>query len=103
MKPESVLNIINQLHLLESKIRKQPELNSGIRQLDRIKGTLESEGYIISNPHGEPYDPMRTDLEVNLLSTSNTSLHINEVIKPVVYLRKGGTNNLMQRGVVIVG
>lgn len=103
MKSDSILNIINQLHLLESKIRKQPELSSGVRQLDRIKGILESEGYVISNPLGEPYDPMRTDLEVNLVSTQATSLQVNEVMKPVVYLRRAGQNNLLQRGVVIVG
>lgn len=103
MKSDSVLSIINQLHLLESKLRKQSELSTGIRQLDRIKGVLESEGYVIDNPLGEPYNSMRTDLEVNLVSSEDTSLQVNEVIKPVVYLKKAGENNLLQRGVVIVG
>lgn len=103
MKPDSILSMINQLHTLESKIRKQPELSSGVRQLDRIKGILESEGYVISNPEGEPYDPMRTDLDVNLVSTQDAPLHIKEVMKPVVYLRNAGQNKLLQRGVVIVG
>lgn len=103
MKPDSVLSIINQLHLLESKIRKQPELGSGLRQLERIKGVLESEGYIIDNPQGESYDGMRSDLDVGMSADPSGMLKITEVIKPVVYIRKAGENSLLQRGIVIVG
>ncbi len=103
MKQDSILSIINQLHLLETKIRKQPELNSGVRQIDRIKRVFESEGYVIDNPLGEPYDPMRTDLEVNLVGAQGDSLVVSEVVKPVVYVKRGSENNLLQRGVVIVG
>lgn len=98
-----MLSIINQLHLLESKIRKQPELSSGLRQLERIKGVLESEGYIIDNPQGESYDGMRTDLDVSMVADPSGTMKITEVIKPVVYIRKAGENSLLQRGIVIVG
>lgn len=103
MKQDSIISIINQLHLLETKIRKQPELSSGGRQIDRIKRVLESEGYVIDSPLGESYDPMRTDLEVNLVGAQGDSLAVSEVVKPVVYVKRGNENNLLQRGVVIVG
>lgn len=103
MKPDSILQIINQLHLLESKINKQPEAGSGTRQIDRIKRIFESEGYIIENPEGELYDPMRTDIDANLMSSQTTLLRINEVVKPVVYFRQSGDNRLLQKGVVMVG
>ena len=69
---------------------------------DKMKQVVEEAGITITDPTGEKYSETRTDVEANISGTSTTSLVIEEVIKPVLYMQENGRKMLLQKGVVIV-
>jgi len=69
---------------------------------DKMKQVVQEAGIIITDPTGEKYSETRTDVEANISGTSTTSLVIEEVIKPVLYVEDNGRKMLLQKGVVIV-
>ncbi|MDF1695153.1 MAG: hypothetical protein P1U56_04950 [Saprospiraceae bacterium] len=104
MQPtQSILcNIINQLHAIENKINELPENHKLDRRFNRIKQQFQELDLHVHNPIDEPYDETRIDCEASVAGDKTDNLHIVEVIKPIVFLREGNTNQIIQRGVVIV-
>ncbi|TXF87764.1 hypothetical protein FUA23_17695 [Neolewinella aurantiaca] len=110
--PQFYLDLINQLFELEKKLEDQLDNRALARPLDRMKRLFEESlpnaegavpvGLFVHNPIGEKYTETRTDCEASIAGEGEGKLRIVEVIKPIVYLRGGGYNQIVQRGVVIV-
>jgi hypothetical protein len=54
-------------------------------------------GLTIHNPLGETYDQTRLDCEANIAGESTENLVITEVIKPIIRLKQGGLNQIVQK------
>lgn len=110
--PKFYLDLINQLFELEKKLEDQLEENRGLaRPLERMKRLFAEDlpahgdvplGLVIHDPLGEKYTDTRTDCDASIAGEGSGKLRITEVVKPIVYLRGGGHNQIVQRGVVIV-
>lgn len=101
MEEQAVIQMINQLHLLKGKLLKLDLDGNTKRQINRINQILDDAGYLIIDPTGQPYDSMRSDLEVSLSGPEGAAT-ISEVLKPVVYRKRQDTSILVQKGVAIV-
>lgn len=102
-----LIECINQLHDMEKKVAKLQETNSLHRNMARFRDIFEQklhqqEGILWQSPVGEAYEDTRTDVEANVVGTATDHLVIVDVIKPIIYLKKGDTRTLIQRGVVVV-
>jgi hypothetical protein len=102
--------LINNVFEIEKKAAALNESNSILRNVNKIREILEHDltspnsettGLIYHNPLYEDYNETRTDCEANIAGTSTENLVITEVIKPIVRLKKGGLNIIVQRGIVI--
>jgi hypothetical protein len=105
---KSFFFLINQLFEVEQKIKKLEEQNSIQRNIDKLKYFFENEaltdgkGLVYHNPIGESYNETRTDCEASISGTSHENLEIIEVLKPIIYLKFGNTQMIIQKAVVIV-
>lgn len=106
--PPHYLFMLNQLFEIEQKVVKMQEQNSIQRNIDRLKGFFETEafsdnqGLTYYNPLGERYDETRTDCDASISGTGHENLKIIEVIKPIIYVKYGNTQIIVQKGIVIV-
>jgi hypothetical protein len=106
--PKPHLFMLNQLFELEHKVGKLKEQNSIHRNIDKLKNYFETEaltdgqGLVYHNPIGESYDETRTDCEASISGTSHENLEIIEVLKPIIYLKFGNTQMIIQKAIVIV-
>jgi len=105
--PQFYLDLLNQVFELEKKLEDQLDNRSLARPLTRMKRLFEENlpgdsGLFIHNPYGEKYADTRTDVEASIAGAGEGKLRIVEVLKPIIYLRGGGHNQIVQRGVVIV-
>ena len=97
------LKMANLVFELEKKLAVQQPSTGVARNIDRMRAVLEEAGLLLLNPTGETYQETRTDLEASITGSGNGSLHILDVIKPVIYTNQDGRRSLLQKGVVIVG
>ena len=95
-------NIINQLHAIESKVKEVKEPLKLERKFERIKKHLQELNLFVHNPLQEAYDETRMDCDASIAGDQTENLYIIEVIKPIIYMRDGDVNQIIQRGVVIV-
>ena len=56
---------------------------------------------MIQDPSGEAYSETRTDCEASISGRMGSKLKISRTIKPIIYQRKDGNIQLIQKGVVI--
>jgi hypothetical protein len=105
------LDILNQVFEIEKKSSIIQESNSIQRNINKLKEIFEeiksplsdeTVGLYYHNPLGEDYNENRTDCEASIAGTGTENLIISEVIKPIINCRYGGTNMIVQKGVVIV-
>lgn len=108
--PKQFLDLINNVFEIEKKAAVLNESNSIMRNINKIKEILELDllstssettGLVYHNPLNEDYNETRTDCEANIAGTSTENLRIIEVIKPIVRLKRGGQNVIVQKGIVI--
>ncbi|MEM7038019.1 MAG: hypothetical protein AAF570_13630 [Bacteroidota bacterium] len=106
---EVFIDMLNQIFEIEKKVGKIEEQNSIHRNLARLKEMFESRmplggnaGFLVENPIGQPYNETRTDCEASIAGNGTENLVITEVIKPVIRLRQGGFNQIIQKGIVVV-
>lgn len=71
------------------------------RRFQRIKKSFEELNLFVHNPIGEDYSETRLDCEASISGESSENLKIIEVIKPLVYFKHEGDNELIQRALVI--
>jgi hypothetical protein len=105
--PKHHLFMLNQIFEIEQKVAKLQESNSLQRNIDRLKNYYEVEiadgqGLVYHNPIGEPYEVTRTDCEASIAGTGTENLEIIEVIKPIIYVKFGNSNMIVQKAIVIV-
>lgn len=79
------------------------------KQLTRMKRVFEScfedeqgGGLFIVNPIGERYEFTRTDCDASLIAEDTEQLFIRDVLKPILVYRKGTSQVIIQKGLVIV-
>ena len=95
--------IINQLFEMQLKIKEAGGEQSFERNFSRLYNIFEEDGYIIQNPTGEAYSETRTDYEASLSGRISSKMKIMRTVKPIIYQRKDGNLQLVQKGVVIAG
>lgn len=102
------LDMLNQIFEIEKKASKLQEPHTIARNLNNLKGLFQdmwkepSAGLEYENPMGQAYDYTRTDCEASIIGESDEQLEIIEVLKPIIRLKQGGLNQLVQKAVVIV-
>jgi len=99
--------ILNQIFEIENKLSKLEVKHTINRNIDKLKsfyedGFNDNISYIIENPIGQEYSETRTDVEANIVGDSVKNLIIIDVIKPIVRIKQGETNQIIQKGIVIV-
>jgi len=99
--------ILNQIFEIENKLSKLDITHTINRNIDKLKSFYEDSfndniSFIIENPKGQEYNETRTDVEANIVGDSVENLIIVDVIKPIIRIKQGGTNQIIQKGIVIV-
>ena len=109
--PESqkiFLDLLNQIFEIEKKLVRIQESNSISRNVNKLKELFETElypqgsGLTYHNPLGETYSETRTDCDASIAGESTENLVIVEVIKPIIRIKQGGLNQIVQKAVVVV-
>lgn len=95
------LQLINQLFDMQRKLKEQDTLGL-MRNLKRMRESLEALGYIWHDPSGEKYAETRTDCDATFIGSSAGEVYIHEVIKPIVRFRQGPSTHIVQRAIVLV-
>ncbi|MFT4665571.1 MAG: hypothetical protein ACI8YQ_002788 [Polaribacter sp.] len=98
----TLCKIINEIHGIAAKTIGVEANRTMERKFDRIKRHFEELNIYVHNPIGEDYSLTRLDCEASISGDATGNLKIIEVIKPVVYLKEKGTNEILQRALVIV-
>jgi len=102
------LDLLNQIFEIEKKLERIQESNSISRNVNKLRELFETElnqqgvGLTYHNPLGEPYSETRTDCDASISGESTENLAIIEVIKPIIRLKQGGFNQIVQKAVVVV-
>lgn len=110
---QPALDILNQVFEIEKKLSKLTEDNSIGRNVRRLREQFASGNWQVGppttpisleyhDPTGEPYDETRTDCDASIAGSSAEALRIVETIKPIVRLRQGVFDKIVQRAVVVV-
>jgi len=99
--------ILNQIFEIENKLSKLDISHTINRNIDKLKSFYEDSfdeniSFIIENPKGQDYNETRTDLEANIVGDSIENLVIVDIIKPIIRVKQGGLNQIVQKGIVIV-
>lgn len=110
--PKIYTDLLNQVFEVEKKSNQLQETNSISRNVNRIKDIFENDlpflvngisaGLIYHNPLGERYDETRTDCEASIAGSSTENLEVVEVIRPIIRLKAGGLNHIVQKAIVVV-
>lgn len=99
--------ILNQIFEIENKLSKLDISHTINRNIDKLKSFYEDSlddntSFIIENPKGQDYNETRTDVQVNIVGDSVENLIIVDVIKPIIRVKQGHANQIIQQGIVIV-
>lgn len=104
--------LLDQLFEIERKLENIEEPNSISRNLNKMKDIFETNlfssstsseiGFTYHNPIGESYNETRLDLEASIAGNSSENLVIQEVIKPIIRYKSGGSTLIARKGVVVV-
>ena len=95
------VHIINQLFEMQSKIRESGAAQSFERNFNRLFTIFEEDDYIIQDPTGEAYTETRTDCEASISGRMGSKMRITRTIKPIIYQKRDGSVQLLQKAVVI--
>ena len=95
------IHIINQLFEIQGKLKENGAAQNFERNFNRLFNIFEEEGYIIQDPTGEIYSETRTDCEASISGRIGSKMKITRTIKPIIYQKKDGSVELLQKAVVI--
>ena len=95
------LHIINQLFEMQAKIKEKGISKDFERNFTRLFTVFEEEGYIIQDPTGESYSETRTDCEASISGRMSSKMTITRTVKPIIYQKKDGGVQMLQKAVVI--
>ena len=99
--------ILNQIFEIENKLSKLDIPHTINRNIDKLKSFYgdsfdDNISFMIENPKNQDYNETRTDIEANIVGDSTENLIVIDVIKPIIRVKQGGTNQIVQKGIVIV-
>jgi hypothetical protein len=97
-----LLIVLNQVFEIEKKLTLHGDPASLIRNIDRIKGSMEEFGLFYEDPTGEEFDETRTDLEATISGRGTERLRVVEVIKPIIRMGPRALSRVVQKGIVVV-
>jgi hypothetical protein len=97
----NLIHVINQLFEIQTKIKEGGTAANFERNLNRLVNLFEEDGYIIQDPTGETYSETRTDCEASISGRMGSKMKITRTIKPIIYQKKEGNVELLQKGIVI--
>ena len=86
---------------MQSKIRESGAAQSFERNFNRLFTIFEEDGYIIQDPTGEAYTETRTDCEASISGRMGSKMRITRTIKRIIYQKRDGSVQLLQKAVVI--
>ena len=86
---------------MQAKIRDSGAAQSFERNFSRLFTIFEEDGYIIQDPTGEAYSETRTDCEASISGRMGPKMKITRTIKPIIYQKRDGSVQLLQKAVVI--
>ncbi len=95
---KQVIEIVNQLYILKTKIEKDGNIAIYGRHLQRMQQAIENMGYSYHSPEGEKYTETRTDIEATITGEPTDNMIIVQVVKPIVMQ----ASQIVQAGIVIV-
>ena len=95
------VHIINQLFEMQAKIKDSGAAQNFERNFNRLFTIFEEDGFIIQDPTGEAYTETRTDCEASISGRIGSKMKIARTIKPIIYQKKDGAVQLLQKAVVI--
>jgi len=93
--------IINQLFEMQAKVKGTGAAQNFERNFNRLFNIFEEDGYIIQDPTGEAYTETRTDCEASISGRIGSKMKITRTIKPIIYQKRDGNVQLLQKAVVI--
>jgi len=99
--------ILNQIFEIEKKVERLNIDNTIGRNIDKLKNFYENDfdentSFVVENPITQKYSETRTDVEASISGDSTENLIITDVIKPIIRIKQGGTNQIIQNGIVVV-
>jgi len=100
--PKWVLQLLNNLYEIESKLTRSGDPGNAMRNVTRIKDALASESLFYEDPYGQAFVETRTDLEVTISGTRTENLRVVEVIKPIIRTGTQSYSRVVQKGIVVV-
>ena len=95
-------HIINQLFEMQAKMKESGAAQNFERNFNRLFSLFEEDGFIVQDPTGEAYAETRTDCEASISGRIGSKMKITRTIKPIIYQKKDGVVQLLQKAVVIV-
>lgn len=93
--------LINQLFEMQSRMKDTGVAQQFERNFNRLFSLFEDDGFLIQDPTGETYTESRTDCEASITGRAGSKMKITKTIKPVIYQRKEGSMQLLQKAIVI--
>jgi hypothetical protein len=87
---------------MQSKIKEGGVAQNFERNFNRLFSLFEEDGFIVQDPTGEAYAETRTDCEASISGRIGSKMKITRTIKPIIYQKKDGVVQLLQKAVVIV-
>ena len=102
--PKWLFTLLNQLYELETKLSAKADSDPGgcLRNVIKIKDSLEEQAIFYEDPMGQPFNETRTDLEATISGVETEDLRVVEVIKPIIRQGTREMSRILQKGIVVV-
>ena len=100
--PKWVQQLLNNLYEVENKLGRGGDPGNAIRNVNKMKEAIATEGVFYEDPFGQPFDETRTDLEVTISGGDTENLRVVEVIKPIIRIGDSSYSRVVQKGIVVV-
>lgn len=100
--PKWILTVVNHLYEVETKLRRQGDSSSALRNVEKMKDAIASEGVFFEDPFGQDFKETRTDLEATITGEGTEQLRVVEVIKPIIRIGNSELSRVVQKGIVVV-
>ena len=100
--PKWASNLLNQLYEIERKLLLHGDSGNALRNVAKMKTSLEEKGFFYEDPMGQSFKETRTDLEATISGEGTENLHVVEVIKPILRYGTRDLSTVFQKGIVVV-
>lgn len=94
--------LLNQVYEIERKLISHGDSGNALRNVVKMKDTLESLGLFYEDPMGQPFKETRTDLDASISGSGTENLVVVEVMKPIIREGTREFSRVLQKGIVVV-